>query len=222
MTIPTPERVLLKDRAYDHLRGLIVEGTYPPGRFISERELTAELGMSKTPIKAALERLAEQGFVTISPQRGVIVRALTPHEIADHYDFRMAVESWIMRHLAGRLTHAQAERIRVNLMRQKELARRPVDIVGYTAADAEFHQMLAEFTGNDEFVRAMAHQRDKLRRVVEQIALRETGAPTRSCGEHRAIADALLAADGDRAARLVVEHLEHGKQFLLAGGTYGE
>ena len=63
----TPHRPLLKDRAFDHIKALILNGTYQPGQFISERELSAELEMSKTPIRAALERLEEQGFVVRTP-----------------------------------------------------------------------------------------------------------------------------------------------------------
>ena len=66
--------------------------------------------MSKTPVKAALERLESEGFITISPQRGVVVRQFAIHEIADQYEMRVALETYTVRTLAGRLSAEQADR----------------------------------------------------------------------------------------------------------------
>lgn len=215
-------RPLLKDTAYSHIKRLIMNGTYPPGRFISERELSVDLDMSKTPIRAALERLSEQGFVQIEPQRGVVVRDLSAREISDHYDFRMALESWIMRSMAGRLTADQVRVLEENLALQHAQTDEEIDISGFTFADSQFHMIITEFTGNTEFVRAMKRQRDKLQRFVESIFVRDATVPRKSCAEHEAIFRALVEGDGQGAADLVVAHLSHGKKFLLIGGTYGE
>ena len=59
------ERTLLKDRAYDELKNLILDETFSPGTFLSERQLAARLGMSKTPIRSALERLEAEAFVAV-------------------------------------------------------------------------------------------------------------------------------------------------------------
>lgn len=222
MTTTTGGRPLLKDRAYEHIKTLILDGTYRPGQFISERDLTAKLDMSKTPIRAALERLEVEGFVTIAPQRGVIVRELNPREISDHYEFRMAIESWIVQQVAGRLTKAQSDELGANLALQHQQTGGPeIDVKGFMNSDVEFHRLITLCTGNAEFERAMRHQSDKLRRLVETIAMRDLTVPPRSCAEHQAIFEALIEGDGDRASRLVVEHLAHGRTFLLLGGSYG-
>ena len=98
-----PPPVRLQSRAYAELRRLITSGEFPPGSFLSERQLAAQLGMSKTPVHVALERLEADGFVTISAQQGVVVRGLGVEDIVDHYELREAVESWVVRRLAGRL-----------------------------------------------------------------------------------------------------------------------
>ena len=69
-------RVFLKDRAYEELKTLILSEALPPGSFLSERALGQKLGMSKTPVRSAIERLENEGFVSVSPQQGVVVRAL--------------------------------------------------------------------------------------------------------------------------------------------------
>src|SRR6185437_11004753 len=65
-----PGRGLLKERAYEEIRRLIVSGRLAAGTFLTERQLAAQLGMSKTPVRSALERLETEGFVRISPQQG--------------------------------------------------------------------------------------------------------------------------------------------------------
>lgn len=215
-------RRLLKDQAFDHIKKLIMEGAYVAGDFISERDLTTQLEMSKTPIRAALERLEEQGFVSIAPQRGVIVRAPDSREISDHYDFRMAIESWVVRSIAGRLTSEAMASLEANLARQHEQVDGPkVDIRSFMHSDAEFHQILTECTGNIEFERAMQVQRDKMQRVIETIALRDPTVPPLSCGEHEKIFAAVVAGKGEEAAEAMIAHLTHGKKFMLMGGPYG-
>ena len=77
--------------------------------------------MSKTPVKAALERLEVEGFITVSPQQGIVVRELSVHEIADLYEIRAALESYTLRAIAGRLTAEQVRRLRANLKAQEAI-----------------------------------------------------------------------------------------------------
>ena len=87
-------RDLLKDQAYRTLKQMLLDGVYLPGTFLSERQLVDALGMSKTPIRTALERLEHDGFVSISPQQGIIVCELVsnayqhafPHATGGHID----------------------------------------------------------------------------------------------------------------------------------------
>src|SRR5262245_17306359 len=116
-----PARSFLKERAYEQLKRGLLNNDYPPGTFLSERQLAENLGMSKTPVKAALERLESEGFITVSPQQGIVVRELSVHEIADLYEIRAALESYTLRTLAGRLTVDQVAQVRANLKAQARL-----------------------------------------------------------------------------------------------------
>src|SRR5262245_51497417 len=95
------DRSLLKDRAYEKIKTQLLTDEFPPGTFLSERRLAGSLGMSKTPVKAALERLATEGFLSISPQQGIVVRQPSIQEIADLYEIRAVLESYALRTLAG-------------------------------------------------------------------------------------------------------------------------
>lgn len=214
-------RRLLKDVAYEHIKARIIDGTFVAGTFISEKDLLLDLDMSRTPIRAAFERLAEQGLVTIAPQRGVIVRDFSAREISDHYDIRIALERFIVRELSGRLTDSQRDRIAANLRAQEIAVDGEVDIRGFTMCDTEFHLMLAAFLGNQEIERVMINQRHRVQRVVESIFTRDPTVPRCSYEEHRGIADAICAGDTESAQDLAERHLQNGKRFLLMGGTYG-
>jgi DNA-binding GntR family transcriptional regulator len=216
---PDGGRSLLKERAYTEIKQRILSGVLAPSTFLSERQMAGQLAMSKTPVRAALQRLEVEGLVTISPQQGIVVRNLSVHEIADLYEMRAALETYVARTLAGRLTPGQAEQVRANLRAQQETD--PGDIPRAVALDSAFHLLFCEFLGNQEIVRVMGQLRDKICRVITRVFQTNPGRLASSYAEHRAIAEAVQHGDGALAARRIVEHLNLGKQHLLSprGGT---
>jgi DNA-binding GntR family transcriptional regulator len=203
----------LKQRAYVELRQRILSGVLPPGTLLSERQLARSLKMSKTPVHAALERLQGDGLVTVAAQQGIVVRAISPQEIADHFELREALEGFVVARLAGRLTSSQATRLKRNL-REHRRAVKQGDGAGNIRLDSEFHMLLCEFHGNPEITRAMAQIRDKIHGVILHISTRLPGRTKDSLAEHEAIAAALLAGDGPGAAERISTHLRNGLQSL--------
>ena len=227
MTDLEPKRALytrpqrLKDDAYNHLKNQIIAGHIAPGSVLSEREIAAALNMSKTPVKAALERLEEQGFLIISPQRGAIMRALTPRQITEHYDLRIALESFVVEGIGGRLTPEDREGIERNLTVQHRVVVEEQAWDEWAMADFEFHRRLCAALGNSEIERIMDLQQDRFQWLVMSIAHRDPSVPSISSAEHAAIYEAVCAGDKVHARELLVRHLENGKRFYLLGGPYG-
>lgn len=216
MTPAASARRLLEDRAYDELKELIQNGALPGGSFLSERALARQLRMSTTPVRLALGRLALEGFVSISPQHGVVVREPSIQEVVDLFDLREALESFVARRLAGKLAAEQARTLKENLKRQEEAAR-DGDTVRLTRLDTEFHLLLCRFLGNREIELTLWRLRDKLHRVILRVMSRLPGRPAEAVREHAAIADAILRGQAERAADRIVRHLEFGKRFLVSG-----
>jgi DNA-binding GntR family transcriptional regulator len=208
-------RSLMKDRAYEEIKRGILRNDFPPGSFLAERQLAERLGMSKTPVKAALERLALEGFITVSPQQGIVIRELTVHEIADQYEIRAALESYILRTTAGRLTAEQVEQLQANLVAQERIIRSR-DVHAAVAVDTEFHRLFAVFLGNQEILKLMASLRDRTQRLITKVFQLNPGRMASAHAEHVAIAEAVIAGDGNTAAKLIEAHLEKGKQLLLS------
>lgn len=209
-----PSPVRLQSRAYAELRRLIASGEFPPGTFLSERQLAAQLGMSKTPVHVALERLESEGFVTISAQQGVVARGLSVEDIVDHYELREAVESWVARRLAGRLKPAQVEELQSNLARQRQ-ALAENDLRELMHLDEQMHYLLASYLGNREVLSTMERLRDKIHQVILRVTDTDRARPAESTAEHEAIIAAIIAGQSDEAARLMIAHLEAGKRRIL-------
>lgn len=207
-------RTFLRDEAYERLKEMILNGAMPAGTFLSERKLAAQLTMSKTPIRVALERLNQEGFVAISPQQGIVVRELSLREIIDHYDIRIALETFVVRHLAGRLSPQQVEQLQSNLAAQ-QAAVEAVNFTEFIKLDADFHLMLCEFLGNLEILRVMRRQRDKLYGVLLHILERNLDWMNNTREEHVGIVEALVAEESELASTRMKMHLERGRQFLV-------
>lgn len=209
-----PRRVLLKERAYAALREAILDGSFPPGSFLSERQLSARLGMSKTPIRGAIERLEHEGFVAVAPQQGIVVREPSVQEIVDQFEIRVALEGYAIRHVSGTLTPDQVRRLEANLADQRA-AIAPRQIRRCVELDTDFHLLFCEFLGNREILRVMWNLRDKVHRVIARVYAQDDTRFRTSYEEHRAIADAAIAGDPALAARRIQDHLDFGLRHLV-------
>ncbi|MBI1349269.1 FCD domain-containing protein [bacterium] len=205
---------LLKERAYSQLKELIQIGEFPAGMFLSERQLALKLGMSKTPIKAALERLEAEGFLSVAPQQGIVVRDLSVEEIADQFEIREALESYVLRALAGRLTAEDRSQIEANLAAQRA-ALVATDYPAIARLDADFHILFSQLLGNREILKTLLQLHDKVHRSIMRVTLNNPDRARPSVEEHIGIAEAVLAGDGDLATKRLVEHLVYGRQYLL-------
>lgn len=215
MPRPDAPSGLLKQQAYSALKLSIQDGTFAAGEFLSERQLAARLGMSKTPVKAALERLEVEGFVAVAPQQGIVVRELSVQEVADQFEIRAALEPFTVRQIAGRLSAVQIDQLRQNL----QLSRKACESEEISAAvflDADFHLLFCEFLGNQEILRVLSQLRDRIHGVIRHVFHHDHQRLLSSVDEHEAIAEAVITGQGDLAARRVVQHLEYGRQFLLS------
>ena len=210
---PLPSR--LQSRAYAELRRLIASGEFPAGMFLSERQLAAQLEMSKTPVHVALERLESEGFVTISAQQGIVVRGLTVDDIVDHYELREAIESYAVGRLAGRLTEAQRVSLEESLENQEAAIKRR-DVAALIDLDARFHLLLATFHGNRQIIATMEQLRDKIHQVIVRVTSLNPQRLSESVEEHRGIAKAMIDGDSTLAASLAVAHLDAGKRHILS------
>lgn len=204
---------LLRERAYTAIKKAILGEKFKPGQLLSEKVLIDFLGMSKTPIKSALERLEAEGFVFVSPKQGILVKELSSTKVNDIFQLRVALESFVCQLLAGRLNKEQEQRVETNLAEQ-ETFMRIRDEEGFTKADSDFHLLLCEFSGNAEIYQVMHNYQAHLYRFALNVIRRVENRMEVSLQDHHAIYEALLQGNGEEAQRLMKSHLLYGQNVL--------
>ena len=191
----------------------ILAGELAPGDKLNEEALAGQLNVSRGPVREAFRALESAGLVRTEKNRGVFVRQVSIGEADEIYEVRAGLDELIGRLLASRIQPGQLTQLRELLKKMQQAARgRSVEL--YYPLNVQFHDLLAEFTGNGTL---LAHYR----RLVNELHLyrRETLArgpdsfPI-STREHAAIVDALARRDGDRAGKLMYEHAMESRERL--------
>lgn len=211
MSIGTTHRPL-RSLVLDELRRLVVTGELPPGTRLVEDRLAEQLGVSRNPVREALQVLVAEGFVTVTPRRGAFVAQITPEQAEELFDVRTALEQLAARTAARRATDADVSRLREVLDRAKR-ATEAGDLDLLAALNTEFHSLVVEVGRNDYLALLLA----PLARRVQWVF--RAGAGRRgphSWSEHEGLLAAIAAHDEDRAAGLAVAHVAAARASYLA------
>ena len=190
-------------RAYRMIHALTVNFEIAPDARLNEVELAGRLGMSRAPVREALNRLVVDGLVTFEPGRGFRCRRLSAKEIGDLYVVRSDLEVSAVREAARGHDPAQG---RALLERWSEVLQSDADIDALIDADEAFHADLVALSGNAERLRVLRNINARIR-FVRRINLDDDARRSASLAEHLPILESVLAGDGDRAARLLEAHL---------------
>ncbi|WP_246628176.1 GntR family transcriptional regulator [Paenibacillus oenotherae] len=204
---------LLKDIAYNQIKEHILDERFEPGRFLSERELIELLQMSKTPIKSALTRLETEGFVTVSSKQGIIINDLALNRIVDIYDLRVALESFNIREILGRLTEEQNHLLLANLQETEEIVKQ-LNVKAFAKADHQFHLLLCKFAGNQEIYRVLLNYQDHLLRITLRHLRKEPNRMEGFLQDHKEIYQLLQQGDEECVQRMK-HHLQESKSKLF-------
>lgn len=189
----------------------IWEHRLPPGTKLAEEALAEVFGVSRTKIRLALGKLANDGVLTVEPNRGTFVASPTVEQARHVFNARRLVEPALLRELCGRLRRDQLQRLR-RAVAQEADARQRDDRRATIRLSGEFHLLLAELGQNPYLVRTL---RELCSLTCLVIALYDApGMPACPHHEHGAIVDALEQADAERAAGLMLEHLSHVEATL--------
>jgi DNA-binding GntR family transcriptional regulator len=192
------------DRIYELLKAMV--GTYrlPPERRINEVELARALGVSRTPLREALSRLASEGFLAATMNKGYHVLALDPARVLSLYEFRATVEVGCLQLACERASEDALRELRAFAVRSRDEPVDDVQAVRLLSLDEEFHERLAALSGNEEFLRAIRLVNERIR-FVRWMDMQNRRAGTQD--EHLAIIGHLLARDGAGAAALMRGHI---------------
>lgn len=181
----------LRSIVCDELRRLVTTGQLAPGTRLVEDRLAERLGVSRNPVREALQTLASEGFVELLPRRGAVVAQITPAQAEDLFDVRTALEPLAARLAARRRDEEGLERLRGVLHRARE-ATDAQDLDLLASYNTDFHSLVVQLSGNDYLRLLVAPMARRVQWVFRTSAA--TRAP-HSWTEHEELLRAI--ADGD-------------------------
>ena len=197
----------LAERAYDHVRGEILRGRLPVGSVVAEGSVADELGISKTPVRQALQSLRRDGLLELGPRRQLIVRGFSKEHRHEVLAVRIALESLSVRRACETMSIEEIDYLRLLLIQQK----RAVDAGDedrFIELDEQFHLHIAAAAGLPIVERFLSQLRGFVR-VMRLGTTRPPGHLREVWAEHGRIADLLEARRPAQAQRALREHLEH-------------
>lgn len=209
----------LRELALEHLRESIVNGTLKMGQVLSERRISDELGVSKSPVREALAQLRDEGLVTIEPQKGARVFSLTNEEVTQICDFRQAIEMAAFELALARNPDAMAADM-LDIVRRMRVARKKRREAEYLALDTMFHDSIFKHCENDYLAASYS-------RYVGKIAALRTHLSTLprhtelSFNEHEALAQAVQSGNKIDIRRLLAEHIDRTRQVYAESEKTG-
>jgi len=196
------------------LRALIVEGSIAPGQKLNERDLAARLQVSRTPLREALKLLTAEGLVEHLPNRGAIVVQLSTDDVAHAFEVMAALEGLSGELACARIGAAEiAELQALNYEMRAHHARR--DLPAYYRVNALIHRAINRAARNP----VLAQTYDRLNARLQALRFRSNFDAEKwdiAVREHDAMIEALAARDGARLRRILVEHLQHKRDVVLA------
>lgn len=202
---------LIRHEVYDHLKCEILSGKLPSGSRLSEVALAERLGVSRTPVREAVQRLAQDGLVEVAPNRGARVKTVSTADVEDVYAVREVLDGLAARLAATHRTAAQLEAMRTALRTLERAA--PSDFEMQIAADLEFHGHIANASGNAALTATLRGLSEGVTRV--KLLTKRYNQSTKTQTAHQNLFNAIENGDAAAAERLAKAHVLEFRAIIL-------
>ena len=193
------------DRVHHELRNMAMTFRFLPGERLNEAILAKELGVSRTPLREALNRLTAEGFLTFSANHGFFRKSLDVKEVFDLYEFRMQLEISAVKLAIERATEEKLDELEAFVAdsAREDPSRTTEDMV---ALDEQFHEMLMKLTGNGEMLNCLRNVNARIQ-FVRWLDM--TGRRSETQSQHKEIVQALRKRDRAECEHLISDHIAH-------------
>jgi len=207
---PNQDTAALSQRVYDDLKKMIVSGDLIPGNRLNQKELADKLGVSRTPLLAAFNKLIQENLLESTPNRGVYVKQLSLMEIADLYDIRLQLEPLGAQKAAEHVDGQMIQELS-NILNEYEEAVKIDNVLRIIQLDALFHSSIMKFSKNS-FLYNMVVNFDIIM-VSNRIGL--LNEHHKSLEEHKALLVAISDGNTEKAKTIMHNHIKDARQNLL-------
>lgn len=204
----------LEERVYLTLEEEILDGRLHTGDTLTEISLSKRLGVSRTPIRAALHRLAEEGLVSISTNRGAVVEGVSSDDLIDIYKIRMRLEGLASAEAASKISDEDKKRLADSV----ELAEFYIyknDTEKLKELDSQFHNIIYKASDNRLLFKILSELHRNIK-AYRKLSLSVPDRLNKSVEEHKEILDAILRGDAEEADKLTERHVGAALDNLLS------
>ncbi len=202
------------ERAYELLKSKIIRLELTPGAVLHETELQRKLGVGRTPLREAVQRLAHDRFVVVLPRRGTFVADISIGDLRHIWEVRLPLEGHCARLAAERMSREEVSALQ-GLVRRAEEVAGSGDFHAIGEADRVLHEALAAATGNP-YLRDTVHRLYALtQRIWYYTRNRAADKDAVMHIEWRAVVEAIRKRDPEAAERSMREHVMQGRSSLL-------
>jgi len=210
----------LGDEATERLRAAIKHGSLVPGVRLVERELAQRLGVSRVPIREAIQRLVEEGLVTKLAHRGTFVAMLSRKELEEISSLRIVLERFVVARAIERWSPEQAAHLRV-IVKDMHAAATARNVQLLSERDAQFHHALWKLTEHNLLLEVVSGLRSRISRFLsEATSALPASELTTHATAHNQLIDSLSSGDLEHAQDAITTHILGAKQRILA--YYGQ
>ena len=203
----------LREIVCEVLRDAIKRGVLEPGERLMEVQLAEELGISRTPVREAIRKLEQEGYVIMMPRRGTYVSSISVHDVKEIFEIRSALESLSTSLAAMRIEPEELDKLRA-LLTEIEGHIKNKDIDKIVETDIKFHGLLYQVSRNERLVTIISNLKEQLARF-RTLSMSYPGRLKETLEEHRAMVDAIAAGDVDAARDAAERHMEQAEETLL-------
>lgn len=206
--------VSLEEAVYLKLEEEILSGKLRRGEQLREIALAERLQASRTPVRGALHRLAEDGLVELCANKGATVIGITAEDIADIYEVRKRLEGLAARLAAERMSEEEKESLKETVeLSEFYLARRDDKQSG--ELDSEFHNIIFQASGSRHLCKILCDLHKNIK-AYRRLSFSKSDRAKKSIAEHKEILEAILSGDPDEAERLTSVHIDNALKNFRA------
>ncbi|MFN8446152.1 MAG: GntR family transcriptional regulator [Caldilineaceae bacterium] len=202
----------LSQQAYQRIRDKIVMLHLAPGTLLQEATLIEELQLGRTPIREAIQRLANEGLITLRPRRGAFVADLSITDLQQIFELRRVIEGYAATLAAERATAADCAALRAALA---QLSNSEADTTLHIEMDRQFHRALAR-SAHNKYLETTLSRMYNLNLRLWFLALAKIGPMRESIEELERVLDAIERHDGPAAERAIREHITGFQEKIRA------
>ena len=204
--------VSLADQVFERLEAEILSGKYQRGEVVTELQLCAELGVSRTPVREALRRLSQEHLIEESP-RGTVVLGVVRKDFEDMCAIRLRIEGLAVRGFIDNLSEDSLRELR-EAVEFQEFYLNKSDPDHIKAMDSRFHELIYQNCGSAILCDTLSPLHKKVQKF-RRLSIEQAGRAETSVREHRAIYEAIAAKDADLAEQLMNEHVGNAMQTII-------